>query len=117
MIVGPAIGGVLVGTAGAVAAFGVDAATYLASLACFAAMQSVPPRDGAEAPTWRSIVEGFRYARSRQELIGTYVIDFVAMVFGMPLALFPALAATRFGDRAPWASSTPRRRSAPSSPA
>ena len=100
MIVGPAIGGVLVGTAGAVAAFGVDAATYLASLACFAAMRSVPPRDGAEAPTWRSIVEGFRYARSRQELIGTYVIDFVAMVFGMPLALFPALAATRFGDPA-----------------
>jgi len=100
MIGGPAIGGVLVGTAGAVAAFGLDAATYLASLACFVAMRSVPPRDDAEAPTWRSIVEGFRYARSRQELIGTYVIDFVAMVFGMPLALFPALAATRFGDPA-----------------
>ena len=100
MIVGPAIGGVLVGTAGAVAAFGVDAASFLASLACFAAMRSVPPRDDAEAPTWRSIVEGFRYARSRQELIGTYVIDFVAMVFGMPLALFPALAAGRLGGAA-----------------
>jgi MFS family permease len=100
MILGPAIGGVLVGSTGAVAAFGVDAASFLASLACFAAMRSVPPRDNAEAPTWRSIVEGFRYARSRQELIGTYVIDFVAMVFGMPLALFPALAATRFGDPA-----------------
>ena len=100
MIVGPAIGGVLVGTAGAVAAYGVDAASYLASLACFAAMRAVPPRDDAEAPTWRSIVEGFRYARSRQELIGTYVIDFVAMVFGMPLALFPALAAGRLGGAA-----------------
>ncbi len=64
-------------------------------------MRSVPPRDDAEAPTWRSIVEGFRYARSRQELIGTYVIDFVAMVFGMPLALFPALAATGSADAAP----------------
>jgi MFS family permease len=100
MIVGPAIGGLLVGSAGAVAAFGVDAASYLASLACFVAMRAVPPRDDAEAPTWRSIVEGFRYARSRQELIGTYVIDFVAMVFGMPLALFPALAAGRLGDAA-----------------
>ena len=60
-------------------------------------MRAVPPRDDAEAPTWRSIVEGFRYARSRQELIGTYVVDFVAMVFGMPLALFPALAAGRLG--------------------
>ena len=100
MIVGPAIGGVLIGTAGAVAAFGVDAASFLASLACFVAMRSVPPRDDAEAPTWRSIVEGFRYARSRQELIGTYVVDFVAMVFGMPLALFPALAAGPLGGAA-----------------
>ena len=100
MIVGPAIGGVLVATAGAVAAFGVDAASFLASLACFAAMRSMPPRDDAEAPTWRSIVEGFRYARSRQELIGTYVVDFVAMVFGMPLALFPALAAGPLGGAA-----------------
>ena len=93
MIVGPAIGGVLIGTAGAVAAFGVDAASFLASLACFVAMRPCRRADDAEAPTWRSIVEGFRYARSRQELIGTYVVDFVAMVFGMPLALFPALAA------------------------
>jgi MFS family permease len=97
MIIGPAIGGLLVGSAGAVAAFGVDAASYLASLVCFVAMRAAPPRDDAEAPTWQSIVEGFRYARSRQELIGTYVIDFVAMVFGMPLALFPALAAGALG--------------------
>ena len=79
-------------------------------------MRAVPPRDDAEAPTWRSIVEGFRYARSRQELIGTYVVDFVAMVFGMPLALFPALR--RSASAAPrWACSTPRRRSARWSPA
>ena len=100
MIVGPALGGVLVGTAGAVAAFGIDAATYLASLVCFVAMRAIPPRDDAEAPTWQSIVEGLRYARSRQELIGTYVVDFVAMVFGMPLALFPALAASTLGGAA-----------------
>ncbi len=100
MIVGPAIGGLLVGSVGAVAAFGVDAASYTASLVCFVAMRAVPPRDDAEAPTWQSIVEGFRYARSRQELIGTYVIDFVAMVFGMPLALFPALAAGHLGSGA-----------------
>ena len=54
MIAGPAIGGVLVGTAGAAAAFGVDAASFLASLACFVAMRAVPPPDDAEAPTWRS---------------------------------------------------------------
>src|SRR5205807_1996925 len=37
--------------------------------------------------------EGLRYARSRQELLGTYLIDMVAMFFGMPMALFPAVAA------------------------
>jgi len=46
------------------------------------------------------VLDGFRYARSRQELIGTYVIDFVAMVFGMPLALFPALAEGWGGPKA-----------------
>lgn len=97
MIAGPALGGLLVGTVGGVGAFAVDAATYLVSLACFAAMRSVPPADGGEAPTWRAVVEGFRYARSRQELIGTYLVDFVAMIFGMPFALFPALAATLGG--------------------
>jgi len=39
-----------------------------------------------------SIAEGVRYARGRQELIGTYVVDIVAMIFAMPIALFPLLA-------------------------
>jgi MFS family permease len=38
------------------------------------------------------VLEGIRYARSRPELIGTYVVDIVAMLFGMPMALFPAIA-------------------------
>jgi MFS family permease len=80
-------------------AFGVDALTYLVSLVCFLAMRSVPPPEDAEQPSLRSILEGFRYARSRQELIGTYVVDFTAMVFGMPLALFPALSETLGGPR------------------
>jgi MFS family permease len=42
------------------------------------------------------VVEGLRYARSRPELIGTYLIDMAAMFFGMPMALFPALA-VRYG--------------------
>jgi MFS family permease len=45
------------------------------------------------------VVEGLRYARSRPELLGTYLIDMAAMFFGMPLALFPALA-QRYGGSA-----------------
>ena len=41
---------------------------------------------------FRSVIDGLRYARSRQELLGTYLIDLNAMFFGMPMALFPAIA-------------------------
>jgi MFS family permease len=55
-------------------------------------MRAVPPPVDAERPSLRRVVEGIRYARSRPELIGTYVVDIVAMLFGMPMALFPAVA-------------------------
>jgi MFS family permease len=40
----------------------------------------------------RSLAEGLRYALGRPELIGTYVVDMVAMTFAMPMALFPHMA-------------------------
>jgi MFS family permease len=43
-------------------------------------------------PALGRVVEGLRYARSRPELIGTYAVDMIAMFFGMPMALFPAIA-------------------------
>jgi MFS family permease len=92
MIAGPALGGLLLGSAGLTATYVVDFGSYAFSLACFAFIRRVPPPEGAESPSLSRILEGFRYARSRQELVGTYVVDFVAMVFGMPLALFPALS-------------------------
>jgi MFS family permease len=45
------------------------------------------------------VLEGLRYAWSRQELVGTYVVDINAMFFGMPMALFPAMA-ERYGGTA-----------------
>ncbi|MDQ6746649.1 MAG: MFS transporter, partial [Candidatus Dormibacteraeota bacterium] len=77
----------------------VDVVSFLFSLAMLARMGAVPPPPGAEAPSVARLVEGFRYAWSRQELVGTYVVDMVAMFFGMPLALFPAIAAHLGGAR------------------
>jgi predicted MFS family arabinose efflux permease len=66
--------------------------------------QPVPPPGTAGAstarPGWRSTLEGLRFVRRSQPLQGAYVIDVNAMVFGMPRALFPALAATVFGGGA-----------------
>jgi len=92
MIAGPAIGGLLIASAGLTVTYLVDVASYATSLACLAMIRAVPPTEGAERPSIAAVIEGFRYASSRQELIGTYVVDFVAMVFGMPLALFPAIS-------------------------
>jgi MFS family permease len=91
-IAGPAIGGLLIASAGLTVTYLIDVASYAASLACLAMIRAVPPTEGANRPTLAAVVEGFRYASGRQELIGTYVVDFVAMVFGMPLALFPAIS-------------------------
>jgi MFS family permease len=96
MIAGPAVGGLLIASSGLTITYLVDVASYAASLACLGMIRAVPPADDAERPSVAAVVEGFRYASSRQELIGTYVVDFVAMVFGMPLALFPAIS-DRFG--------------------
>jgi MFS family permease len=92
LIAGPALGGVLVATIGLGGAYSVDVATFAVSLVALRLMRAVPPPPDAERPSLARVLEGLRYARSRPELLGTYVVDMVAMFFGMPTALFPALA-------------------------
>lgn len=92
MILGPALGGVLVAAFGLPLTYMVDVATFVVGLACLGLMRAVPPPVDAQRPSLRRVVEGLRYAWSRQELLGTYFIDMIAMFFGMPMALFPAVA-------------------------
>jgi MFS family permease len=92
MIAGPAIGGLLIAYTGLASTYLLDLATYVFSFAAILQLRPVPPEAGSNRPTLAAIGDGFRYAASRQELVGTYVVDFLAMVFGMPMALFPALA-------------------------
>ena len=92
MVAGPALGGVLIATAGLPVTYLVDVATFVVGLVCLYAMRSMPPAVDAERPSVKRVLEGLRYARSRPELMGTYIVDVVAMFFGMPLALLPAIA-------------------------
>ena len=96
MVLGPPLGGLLIALAGLPATYAVDVASFAASLVALGLMRAVPPPPEAERPSLRRIAEGLRYARSRPELMGTYLVDINAMLFGMPIALFPALA-TRYG--------------------
>ena len=99
MIAGPALGGLLIATVGIPSTFLFDLGTYAFSFFAVRQLRALPPPLAAERPTLESVREGFRYARSRQELMGTYFVDFIAMIFGMPLALFPALAGRLGGPR------------------
>ncbi len=91
-IIGPAVAGVIAASLGAAVAFAIDTGTYLISIVTLLLIRSVPVPAEAERPGWQSVKEGITYARKRQELLGTYLIDINAMFFGMPMALFPALA-------------------------
>ena len=99
MIAGPALAGVIIAVAGLPVAYGIDVATFFVGLACLLLMKAVPPPVDAERPSVRRVVEGLRYAGSRPELMGTYIVDVIAMFFGMPIALFPAIASGLGGPK------------------
>jgi hypothetical protein len=92
-IIGPGLAGVIAATGGASAAFAVDGVSYVVSIAAILMMRPVARMSlGDEGITWRALLQGWRYARGRQDLLGTYLIDINATFFGMPNALFPAMA-------------------------
>ena len=97
MVAGPALAGLLIGVVPLPWVYALVAATYLAAaLIMWRLSPGPPPATAAGRPGLGSIVEGLRYLRGRQALQGAYLIDINAMVFGMPKALFPALAAAVF---------------------
>ena len=91
-IVGPAIGGLLLSAGGAVAAYGVDVLTFVVSIVLLLRLRSIRAATDAGRPSLRHITDGMRYAWSRKDLLGTYTVDLIAMVFAFPYALFPFLA-------------------------
>jgi MFS family permease len=95
-VLGPAIGGFLATAIGPAPAYSANFATFAMSLGALWWMRATAPPADADRPSLQSLMEGLRYARSRPELMGTYLIDINAMFFGMPMALFPAIA-TKFG--------------------
>ena len=91
-VVGPALAGALIGTVGLAAAFGIDIGTFAASLLAIWLLPSVPPAADAGRPSLQSILDGFRLVRRRKVLLGIFVVDTNAMIFGMPRSLLPAFA-------------------------
>ncbi len=91
-IIGPAVGGLLIATVGVAGAYAVDAASFAATLTALFAIRPLPPLSNVARPGIAAIAEGLRFARQRRAILGSFVIDLDAMIFGMPTSLFPVLA-------------------------
>ena len=89
VIAGPALAGILLATAGTGTAYLVDVATFVISILFVLRVKSVKPFEKNLAPTISAMREGIKYAASRKDLMGTYLVDLAAMFFAMPTALFP----------------------------
>lgn len=91
-VAGPMIGGLIVAHGGISAAYITDAISFGFVTMCLLLMRDLPQQEKSAQTGWKSIKEGLRYALERPQLVGTYIVDIVAMAFAFPLALFPSMA-------------------------
>lgn len=89
-LIGPALAGVLMATVGVGWAYVLDAVSYVAVIAALAGMHPSPPTADRASVGWSTITEGLRFLRGKQVLQGTFWIDLNAMIFGLPISLYPA---------------------------
>ena len=100
IVIGPALGGLLIAKVSMASAYWVDTISFGFAIVALLLMKPILPEGGGTKASAASIAEGVRFLKGRQALQGTFVIDINAMVFGMPRALFPALGTTVFGGSA-----------------
>ena len=91
-MVGPAIGGLMIASFSLGWVYVIDAATFLAAQASLRWIPSLPPGDEGPKAGWAAIRDGLRHAFKTPLLRSIFFIDLIAMIFGMPRAVFPALA-------------------------
>ncbi|MCW2816311.1 MAG: major facilitator superfamily 1 [Nocardioides sp.] len=100
-IAGPLVAGALIPVFGIEWLYLIDTVTLCATLGAVVRLPSMRvEREGegrARAPGLRSVFEGFTYLRGHPVLMMSFVVDIIAMVFGMPRALFPEIADKGFG--------------------
>jgi MFS family permease len=98
MVLGPGLGGLLIGAFGLGAAYTADAVSCLAMVWAAWRLAPQPPirhgEDVLDVGIGRSIAQGLRFVAGNRALLGSFAIDLVAMSFGMPRALFPVLSVT-----------------------
>jgi MFS family permease len=96
-IAGPLVAGIAIPFTGFAWLYAIDTLTLFATLAAVLRLPALAVEGAvAQVPGLRAVVDGFAYLRTQPVLLMSFVVDLVAMVFGMPRALFPEIAAVDF---------------------
>ncbi len=93
---GPAIAGLLIAGPGLATCYAIDTVCFAVFGLAMIGLRPMPPTIKAQRPGLKSLAEGFRYVRHNRVVRGMLLVDTNAMIFGMPSALFPAMASTHF---------------------
>ena len=92
-LLGPAVAGLLIQRVGVTWAYVIDLVSVLAMLGAALSVRPMPPIEREHGDTGlRAIREGFAFVRKSRLLMSTFVIDLIAMVFGLPRVIFTFLA-------------------------
>lgn len=96
-IVGPLIGGALLPFLGFAWLYFLDFASLFVSLWAIIKLPPLKPVGEVVKPNLRAIIDGFRYTWVHKILLVSFLVDLIAMVAGMPRALYPEIANKNFG--------------------
>ncbi|MGX1809822.1 MFS transporter [Nocardia sp. NPDC055321] len=97
-IAGPVMAGMMIPLSGLATLYLLDALALLATLWATWKLPPIPPTGEARRAGLREVADGFVYLATQRILLASFAVDVVAMVFGMPRALFPEMAQDSFGD-------------------
>lgn len=99
MVFGPMAAGALLPVLGLSTLYLLDTVALVLALYAVWRLPALPPLSGqVRRAGLRDVVDGFRYMATQKVLLASFVVDIIAMVFGMPRALFPEMAERTFGD-------------------
>jgi MFS family permease len=100
LVAGPALAGLITTAGGLPACYLADTIGFAAALFGIAGLPAMPPDRGVTRPGLRAAAQGIGFIGRSQVLAGAFLTDLSATVFGLPVALFPAINAERFGGSA-----------------
>jgi len=99
MVFGPLLAGALMPLAGLPVLYLTDSVALVLATLLLAGLPKLSPLDGVRRRAGiKDIAAGFRYIAAKNVLLASFLLDIIAMVAGMPRALFPEMAERTFGD-------------------